>query len=167
MANALTVPHAVAALVLCVAGLAKLHTPAGAARAVGLAPGPVRVFAVAELGLGAWALADAAPLASLLMAGLYAGFAALTLRLARHGKTCGCFGAQGSPASPLQSLLSITLAGASALAAGGGAHAAGWILGRAPGFMTLLVLGTVGAVYGIVLAYSELPLLWRSWSPAA
>jgi hypothetical protein len=167
VANALTVPHAVAALVLCVAGLAKLRSPAGAAGAVGLAPGPVRVFAVAELGLGAWALADATAVASLLMAGLYAGFAALTLGLARAGESCGCFGARGSPASPLQSLLSIALAGASALAAGGGTHAAGWIFGRPPGFVTLLVLGTAGAVYGIVLAYSELPLLWRSWSPVA
>ncbi|MGB9183335.1 MAG: hypothetical protein WCB67_04655, partial [Solirubrobacteraceae bacterium] len=129
-------------------------------------PGPVRAFAVAELALGAWALSDATALASVLMAGLYTGFGGLTLRLARDGKTCGCFGAQGDAASPLQSLLSIVLAGASALAAGGGTHAGGWILGRPPGFVTLLVLGTAGAVYGIVLAYSELPLLWRSWSLA-
>ncbi len=165
MANALTIPHAVAALVLCVAGLAKFRSPAGAAQAVGLAPGPVRVFAVGEMALGAWALADSTRLASLLMAGLYAGFAALTLRLARHGKTCGCFGAQGSPASPLQSLLSIALAGASALAAGGGTHPAGWIFGWPPGFVPLLAAGTAGAVYGIVLAYTELPRLWQSWNP--
>ncbi|MGH2868385.1 MAG: MauE/DoxX family redox-associated membrane protein [Solirubrobacteraceae bacterium] len=167
MANALTVPHAVAALVLCVAGLAKLRSPAGAARAVGLPPGPVRIFAGAELALGVWALADAAGLASLLMTGLYVGFAGLTIRLARNGKACGCFGAQRSPASPLQSLLSIALAGACALAAAGGTHAAAWISGRPPGFVTLLVVGTAGAVYGVVLAYSELPLLWRSWRPAA
>ncbi|MGI9183458.1 MAG: MauE/DoxX family redox-associated membrane protein [Solirubrobacteraceae bacterium] len=166
MASALTVPHAVAALVLCVAGLAKLRSPTGAARAVGLRPGPVRLFAVAELALGAWALADATVMTSLLMTGLYAGFAGLTLRLGRHGKACGCFGAQLSPASSLQSLLSLALAGASALAAAGGTHAAGWIFGRPPGFVTLVGLGTAGAVYGIVLAYSELPLLWRSWSPA-
>ncbi len=166
MANALTVPHAVAALVLCMAGLAKLRSPTGAARAVGLTPGPVRVFAVAELALGAWALADANLLASILMVGLYAGFAGVTLRLARHGKACGCFGAQRSPASPLQSLLSVALAGASALAAAGGTHAAGWIFEQPSGLVAVVVLGTAGAVYGVVLAYTELPLLWGSWRPA-
>ena len=45
-------------------------------------------------------------------------------------------------------------------------HALGWILGRSAASATVLVLGTAGVVYGTVLAYSELPLLWRSWSPA-
>jgi hypothetical protein len=166
MANALIVPHAVAALVLCVAGVAKLRSPAPAARAVGLPAAPVRLFAAAELALGTWALVSASVLASGLMAALYAGFAALTLRLARAGEACGCFGAPSSPASPLQSLLSAALAIVGVLAAAGQTHAAGWFFGRAPGVATVLVLGTAGTVYGVVLAYTELPLLWRSWSPA-
>lgn len=166
MADALTLPHAVAALVLCVAGLAKLRSPAPAARAVGLPGAPVRAFAAAELALGAWALVSTAAVASALMAGLYAGFALLTLRLASAGESCGCFGTQDNPASGLQSLLSATLAGVAALAAAGGVHATGWILGRGPGFVALLGSGTAGAVYGVVLAYSELPQLWRSWSHA-
>jgi hypothetical protein len=167
VANALTIPHAVAALVLCVAGAAKLRSPTAAARAVRLVPGPVRAFAGAELALGAVALVLAPLLATVLMAVVYAAFAILTLHLARAGEACGCFGAPGSPASPLQSLLSATLAAVCVVAAAGGTHAGGWILGRSPGIVTVLVLGAAGAVYGVVLAYSELPLLWRSWSPAA
>ena len=166
MASAMGVPQVVAALVLCVAGVAKLRAPGAAARAVGVDPRLVALFAAGELGLGAAVLAGAGPLAAAMMAALYAGFAALTLRLARAGEACGCFGAPQSPASPLQSALSAGLALVSALAAIAGAPAAGWILGRPPGIVTVLGLGTAGAVYGIVLAYSELPQLWRSWSPA-
>ncbi|MGI8507418.1 MAG: hypothetical protein ACR2MK_11585, partial [Solirubrobacteraceae bacterium] len=56
MADALTIPHAVAALVLVLAGLAKLRSPGAAARAVGVAPAPIRAFAGFEVALGAWAL---------------------------------------------------------------------------------------------------------------
>jgi hypothetical protein len=165
LANALTVPHAVAALVLCVAGLAKLRAPAAAARAVGFAPHLIRAFATFELALGAWALVTASPASSALMAALYAGFTALTVALWRRGASCGCFGSERAPASPIQSLLSAALALAAAACVAAGPHAVGWILGRPPGTVTVLVLGLTGAVYGTVLAYSELPLLWRSWSP--
>ena len=165
MAIALTVPHAVAALILCVAAVAKLRSPGGAARAIGRAPGAVRAFAAAELALGVWALASTTLVAGLLMAGLYAAFAVLTLRLARAGESCGCFGAPSDPASPLQSGLSAVLAGVAAVAAVAGTRSGDWILGQPPGVAMLLVLGTAGAVYGVVLAYSELPLLWKSWSP--
>lgn len=167
MGSALAVPELVAALVLGVAGAAKLCAPDAAARAVGADPRLVRLFAAGELGLGAVVLAVGGPLPAGIMAVLYAGFAILTLRLARTGEACGCFGAPQSPASPLQSALSGALAVICLLAAIGGARSLGWILGRPPGIVTILGLGTAGAVYGIVLAYSELPQLWRSWSPAS
>jgi len=167
LADALTIPHAVAALVLCVAGLAKLRSPRAAARAVGLAPVAIRAFAAFELALGACALLADAPAGSALMAALYAGFAALTLVLARAGAACGCFGEERTPASPIQSLMSAALALVCAVCALAGPHALGWILERPAPTVTVLVLGTAGAVYGTVLAYSELPLLWRSWTPAA
>ena len=166
MAGALGVPELVAAFVLCVAGVAKLRAPGGAARAVGADPRLVRLFAAGELALGALALAAGGRVLAAVMAALYAGFAVLTLRLARAGQTCGCFGAQQSPASPLQSALSGTLAAVCLLAALAGPRSLDWILERSPGGVTVLGLGTAGAVYGIVLAYSELPQLWRSWSPA-
>jgi hypothetical protein len=166
LANALTVPHAVAALVLCVAGLAKLRAPAPAARAVGVAAPLIRAFATFELGLGLWALTTANLASSVLMAALYAGFTALSVALWRRGAACGCFGSDRAPASPIPSLLSAALALVAAVCAAAGPHAVRWILARPPGSVTVLVLGISGAVYGTVLAYSELPLLWRSWSPA-
>jgi membrane associated rhomboid family serine protease len=51
------------------------------------------------------------------------------------------------------------------LSAAGGAHTAGWVLARPLGTVAVLIMGAAGVVYGIVLAYSELPQLWRSWSP--
>ncbi len=167
MAGALAIPQVVAALVLCVAGAAKLRAPNAAARAVRVDPRLVRLFAAGELGLGAVVLAVGGPLPAVMMAGLYAGFAIITLRLARVGEACGCFGAPQSPASPLQSALSGTVAAVCLLAAIGGARSLGWILERSPGVVTVLGLGTAGAVYGVVLAYSELPQLWRAWSPAS
>jgi hypothetical protein len=166
MGSALGAPLLVAALVLCVAGAAKLRAPDAAARAVGADRRLVRLFAAGELGLGGLALVAGGPGPAAVMAALYSAFAVLTLRLARAGETCGCFGSQQNPASPLQSALSATLATVCLLAALGGARSLDWILGRSPGIVTVLGLGTAGAVYGIVLAYSELPQLWRSWSPA-
>ncbi len=167
MADALTIPHAVAAIVLGVAGLAKLRSPRSAARAVRLAPRWIRTFAGFEVALGVWALLMAGSASSALMAALYAGFAALTLALARAGAACGCFGAPSAPASPIQALVSAALALVCAVSAAAAPHALGWILERPVGTATVLVLGTAAAVYGTVLAYSELPQLWRSWSPVA
>jgi hypothetical protein len=165
LADALTVPHAVAAVVLCVAGLAKLRTPAPAARAVGAAVAAVRAFAVLELGLGAWALLNGGALSSALMAALYAAFSGLTIVLWRRGRSCGCFGSEPTPASPLQSLVSASLALLCVACAAASVHPAAWISGRPAGTVAILVLGISAAVYGTVLAYSELPLLWRSWRP--
>jgi hypothetical protein len=167
LANALTVPHAIAALVLGVAGLAKLRSPWAAAGAGGVRPAAIRGLATFELALAGWALLAAGALGSALMSALYLGFAATALVLARRGQACGCFGSEREPASVLQALVSVALALICAACALSAPHALGWILGRSPGIASVLVLGTAGAVYGVVLAYSELPLLWRSWSPAA
>lgn len=166
MADALTVPQAVAALVLIIAGVAKLRSPGAAARAVGATPTAIRAYALAELLLGGWALVAAGPLASGLLAAVYCGFAGLTLVLARRGAACGCFGSEQAPASPIQSLVSGALALVAAAGAVAGAHGAAWILQQPPGTAAVLVLGTAGAVYGVVLTYSELPLVWRAWRPA-
>jgi hypothetical protein len=158
-------PHAVAALILAVAGAAKLRAPQAAARAVGQPAALIRAFAAAELALAAVALITASVGSSVLMAVLYAGFALLTLRLAGRGAACGCFGAEQSPASLAQSLLSAALAAVAVLSAAAGAHTASWVLARPPGTVAVLIMGAAGVVYGIVLAYSVLPQLWRSWSP--
>ena len=45
-----------------------------------------------------------------------------------------------------------------------GAHGVGWVLQRPPGSGMLLALGTAGAVYAAVLAYTLLPQAWSAWS---
>ncbi len=157
MADALTVPHAVAAIVLCVAGIAKLRSPGTAATALGVPPGLVRAFSVYELALGAGALAWT--VLSPLLALTYLGLAGLTAVLARRAQSCGCFGEGDAPASVVQSVLSVALALASVAAA----HDIGWLFARPPGSAAVLAMGIVAAVYGTVVAYSEIPLAWRAW----
>jgi hypothetical protein len=158
LADVLTAPHVVAAIVLCVAGVAKLRSPWTAASALGVRSGVIRAFSIYELALGAGALAWS--VLSPLLAVTYAGLAVLTLVLARRSESCGCFGAGDAPASAAQSALSFVLA----LACAGPAHGAGWIVGRPLGTAVVLALGVAAAAYGIVVVYSELPPAWRAWS---
>jgi hypothetical protein len=158
LADALTVPHAVAALVLCAAGVAKLRSPRTAAAALGVPAGLIRAFSVYELALGTGALVWT--VLSPVLALTYAALAALTLHLARRAQSCGCFGEGDAPASGAQSLLSLCLALVSIAPARG----AGWLVGRAPGTASVLVVGVVAAAYGIVVAYANLAPAWRAWS---
>jgi hypothetical protein len=157
LADALTVPHVVAAIVLCVAGMAKLRSPATAATALGVPAGLVRSFSVYELALGAGALAW--PVLSPLVAFTFVGLAMLTLVLARRAEACGCFGEGDAPASGVQSVLSVVLA----LASLAPAHDIGWVFARPPGSAAVLLAGIAAAVYGTVVAYSEIPPAWRAW----
>jgi hypothetical protein len=158
LADALTVPHAVAAIVLCVAGLAKLRAPGAAATAVGAPVALVRVFAAYEVALGIAALVW--PPVSPLLALTYLGLAVLTFSLARRAGSCGCFGEGDAPASVAQSLLSVALA----LVSVAPAHAVTWVAGRPAPSAIVLVLGIGAAAYGTVVAYAEVPPAWRAWS---
>lgn len=158
MADAMTVPHAVAAIVLCVAGIAKLRSPLTAARTLSVAPNLVRAFAVYELALGAGALVWAA--LSPLLALTFLGLAALTAVLGRRAQSCGCFGEGDAPASLAQSLLSVVLA----LVSIAGAHGVAWLIARPPAPAAVLILGIGAAAYATVVAYAEIPLAWRAWS---
>jgi hypothetical protein len=160
LADALTVPHAVAAIVLCLAGIAKLRGPGTAAAAVGAPPGLIRVFSAYELALGAGALLW--PSLSPLLAVTYGGLGILTFVLARRAVSCGCFGENEGPASVLHSILSLGLG----LAAAAPAHGAVWILQRPAPTAAVLVAGIAAAAYGTVVAYAEIPPAWRAWSPS-
>jgi hypothetical protein len=169
VAQALTGPYLIAALTLCVAGLAKLRAPNAAARAMraaGLPGSPlaIRLFAGVELALGGVAAAVATPATAAALAAVYGGFAALALVLHHRGAECGCFGDSGAPASPLQSAISALLAVVCALAAAGATHGIPWVLGRSPGTAAILIVGMAAAVYATVVAYSELPSAWTAWS---
>ncbi len=158
MVDAMTVPHVVAAIVLCAAGIAKLRSPLTAARTLSVAPRLVRAFAVYELALGAGALVWTA--LSPLLALTFLGLAALTAVLARRDQSCGCFGEGDAPASFAQSLLSVVLA----LVSIAGAHGVTWLIARPPAPAAVLILGTGAAVYATVVAYAEIPRAWRAWS---
>ncbi len=169
MTDVLTPPFALAALVLCVAGAGKLRSPRTAVDALatlGAAPpaAVVRIFALLELGLGAWCLARPSAVAAAALAVLYAGFCGLTLALARRRSPCGCFGAGQEPASGAQALLSAALAAVAFAAAIWGSHGASWLLGRPAMTAAALTVGLAGGVYATVIAYTELPLAWSAWS---
>ncbi len=170
MAAALTPPFVVAALVLIVAGAAKLRSPAGAVRAlstVGL-PGSaqlVRAAAALELALGAWALVDPSALTAGLIALVFAGFCGLSLALRSRRAACGCFGDAEVPASGLQSAFSAVLAVVAAAGAIAGVHGIGWVLGHAGAAVGVVAaIGIGGAVYATALIYTALPQAWAAWN---
>lgn len=159
MADALTPPFALAAIVLCVAGVAKLRAPRGAAEALGVRAAAVRVFAVAELALGAWALAAPGLTAAVIVAAAYVGFAVVAMVLARRRRPCGCFGEHDRPASTMQSVVSALFAAIAALAAGSSPHGVSWLIARSP----VVLVGLAAATYAAVLAYTALPVAWSAW----
>jgi hypothetical protein len=167
MAAALTPPFTVAALVLCVAGAAKLRSPASARQALqalGLPP-LVAPLAFAELTVGIACVVAPGRATAVALACAYATLCGVAIVLAARRAGCGCFGEGDAPASVAQALLSAMLAGIAILAAvTASPHGLGWLLAQSPGSAMVIVLGTAGAAYGAVLAYTELPQAWNSWS---
>ncbi|MFL5828447.1 MAG: MauE/DoxX family redox-associated membrane protein [Solirubrobacteraceae bacterium] len=173
MADALTPPLLVASMVLMVAAVAKLRAPEGAVRALitlgvslrgASARALVRVFAMGELALGAWAFVGASRVACGLLCVVYAAFAGMTLILARRRATCGCFGAEGPPASAAGSALSAAFALLALAAALTGVHGARWLLDLPEARALVLGLALSAATYGAVLAYTVVPTAWNAWS---
>jgi hypothetical protein len=165
-----TTPIAVAAVVLAVAGLAKLRSPAGAryalaAAGVSVPSGAVRVVAVGELALAALVLLVPGRATCALLAGMYALLALVARALARRGAACGCFGGDDAPATAAHVWLSAALAAAAAAGIAWPAHGVAWLLSAAPGVAAPLALGIAGAAYATVLAYTELPAAWSAWRP--
>jgi hypothetical protein len=166
VSEALAAPLAVAALVLCVAGLAKLRSPAIAtatlaALGTSLAGWTVRAFAVVEVGLGAWCLAAPTVTGIAALACMYAGFSALSLLLARRRLSCGCFGDGGAPASIFHALVSLGLA---VVAIAAVARPPRPLLAQSLSIASVLAIGTAAAAYAVVLAYTQLPRAWSAWS---
>lgn len=166
MRQALIAPLDVAALVLCVAGLAKLRAPGVAGRALdalGL-PGRaslVRAFAVAELVLGVVCLVWPTSAGAAALAAVYAAFALIARALARRRAACGCFSGDDAPASSAQTLLSAILALVALAAALDPPPSLGWVAAHSG----VLLVGIAGAAYATVLAYTELPRAVSAWSP--
>lgn len=168
MSAALTAPFLAAGGVLCVSGAAKLRSPRTAVPALARLGLParaslVRAIAAAELVLGATALAAPGRVVALVVAGAYAGFAVVALRLHSLRAACGCFGESDAPASRVQATLSAVIALAALTAAVWPPGGLGWLVGRPVAAALALALGVGGCVYGLVIAYTELPSAWAAW----
>jgi methylamine utilization protein MauE len=164
VADVLTAPFTVAALVLCVAAVAKLRSPASAVRGLKAAGLPgrepsVRVLATSELAVGLGGLLLPGAITAVALAGVYAAFSVVALRLARRGSGCGCFGESEAPASIAQSLLSACFAAVALAAVASRPHEIGWTLAR-----PITLLACVASAYAATLAYTAVPRAWRAWS---
>ena len=156
MADALTPAFATAALVLCVAGIAKLRSHSSMLWIL---------VGSGEIALGAWCLLVPGRIASGALACAFAAFSAVASVLARRGASCGCFGEAGrdEPASPAQSFLSAALASVALAATLAPAHGVDWVLARPAASAAVIIAGICGSAYAAVLAYTQLPRLWSSW----
>ena len=169
MGEALSVPFAAAAVVLCVAGVAKLRAPATASAALAslgapTSPVAVRVLGVLELGCGCWCLIPPGRVPAACAAVAYATFAVLAWLLARRHESCGCFGESELPASLAQSLLSAALSATCALAALSSPLSLQWILARPATIAASLVIALAGCAYALIAAYTLLPEALAAWS---
>jgi hypothetical protein len=167
--SALIAPFLVACAVLCVAGVAKLRSPAGAAHALAatglsMPRGLIRAFAAVEVALAAWAALAPSRLAAAAIACLYVGFAGLGLLLARRRAACGCFGEGDAPASPIQALLSLSLAMIAVVAVVSPPHGVIWLVGQQVWLTALMLIAIGAAAYATVAAYTDLPVAWGAWS---
>src|SRR5690242_16119216 len=132
--EAATAPYLAAALLLAVAGVAKVREPLSlvrALRAAGLrVRAPllarwVRSLALVEALVGVVALVRPEPVVAGLVALSYAGFTAFVLRALRSGSplaSCGCFGKVDTPPTPGHAAVTALLAVAAVLVAAGRAE---------------------------------------------
>ena len=168
MSAALTPPFTVAALLLCLAGALKLRSPgtaAGALRTLGLpgSAGLVRALAAGELVLGGLCAIHPNRVAAIVLTAAYVTFAGVAAALARSRAACGCFGEDDTPVSAVHVLASVVLGAVAAAAAAAGPQGLGWVLGRPAATAAVLVCGIAGALYAVVVVYTELPTAWAAW----
>ena len=122
MSSAAAGPFAAVALLLVIAGVAKLARPratVAALAAAGFRAHPLvgRAIGVGEIALAAAAVLSGSRPLALVVAAVYLAFAAFTIRIiARSGgkADCGCFGAAQAPATNAHVALNL---GAAAIAA--------------------------------------------------
>jgi hypothetical protein len=165
-----------AALLLALAGLLKLRRPAPAAEMLASLSGSaksraglVRSLAGGELALGLWALVLPSPLTAGIVAGAYAGMAALLLVLgARGGRQadCGCFGETGGGVGWLHVSLNLLAAMACSGAATANLRGWGWLVGQPQLQCVTLCGGILTATLAGYLAYTRVPAAWRAYQPS-
>ena len=111
-------PFLAVAGLLVVAGVPKLADPLPLVRALREAGMPasrlvVRAFALAEVGVGGWALAFPSRLSAALVAAAYVLFTGFVVHVLRRGGilgSCGCFGKPDTPATRTHAALTAAAA---------------------------------------------------------
>lgn len=167
----------VLAAVLVVAGLGKLRAPAAAAdalRAAGLPSGALgaRLAGVAEVAVGALALALPSRPALGAMAAVYAILACFAVRLLHTAgpvASCGCFGTDAPP-SRLHAGFDVAAAAIAALAVASPPPGLPELAAQAPLAGVGLVAGCAASAYAVTLILTHLPqaaLAYRPGSRAA
>ena len=163
---------AAAALLLVGSGLAKMRSPAPAARTIGvLLPAlgrPQRIpLALArlvgggELAAGVAVLAFGGRVAAAVLAGCYLAFAFVAVRLLAGGTgvPCGCFGHSDAPVSAAHVVLNVIGTGIAAAAAARPVGALGGLLGHGS-LVAVVGLGQVALLAWLgYLAITALPAL--------
>lgn len=158
-------PFAIAASLLVIGGALKAHRPADTAHALRLAgarwvgPVVVRVFGVAEAGIGLWALVAGDRAAALAVGASYlafCGFLAVALARELPIASCGCFGKADTPPSAAHLVVnSAAVAGAIAVVAEPGVGI-GSVVADQPAlgvpYLLLVVTGVALALTALTLA---------------
>jgi hypothetical protein len=162
--DALAGPYLASALLLVVAGAAKVRDPLPLVRALRSArlPAPVagvRLLAVAETALGAAAVLLGGQVTAALVAASYAGFTGFVLVARRRGgvlASCGCFGRADTPATTAHVVVTAALALLAGAVATAPLAPLAQVLAAGPGVGVPLVLATVAVA---VLVHGVLALL--------
>jgi Methylamine utilisation protein MauE len=164
VSHALTPPFLVAALVLCVAGVAKLRAPQTAAAALGTRPGVIRALALGELALGLACVVHPTRALAVALALLYGLFAIVAAVLRRRRVACGCFGDDELPVSRAHVIASELLCALAAAAAIASPRGADWLASQPVATGGVLAVGIAASVYATLLVYVRLPSAWAAWS---
>lgn len=166
MPEALVAPVASLAVILVVAGVAKLWRPRTAVTALRLAGGrgsdeAVRALGLFEIIVGVWWITSSAPLAAIAMAVLFSTFALFTVYVLAAEvplSSCGCLGVEDAPPTKIHVIVNSLAASLAAMAAVVGVPGFAMTLAAAPPAQSALTLAlVVVAVYLWFSAFTYLP----------
>jgi len=162
---------AATAILLVVAGAAKIASPYMAQASLSTAglPAPltgVRALALGEVAIGTAAFLEPSTLTALAAALAYGAFCLFTVRLLRmagDGIDCGCFGGAGSEVSAIHVALNAVACAVCVAAAVWSPPGPGWVFGRAPLTAVAICIGVAAAAYASFLAFTVFPRAWQSY----
>lgn len=153
------------AVLLAVAGLRKVVSPAATRAALQGARLPsdhrlVRLLGAGEVLLAAAVLAVGGAIPSIVLALVYAAFAVFAHLQSRRGAGCGCFGDSETPATSLHVVLNAVGAVAGGVAAAGAAPTlAAALRGAGPVEWAITLAAVALGAVTVSLAYTALPEL--------